>query len=175
MVEKNSSKEEANKLWLIRGEKCYRNGRQVVDNFYLDFLKANPEFIDDSEIGGVCWCSPEKWERTSSKLPEAVVNLFFPRIFSFEAASEERKKAMQNLLASVFKSGSLSFGTLEPELNNIPEEDWMIWIKQNNLSRYTPTHNRISIFKIFLSSSLSMLGNMTITLPEELMRFHNLK
>ncbi len=161
-------KKDATERWLKRAECLDSSGKQIVDNFYLDFLKQYPQYIDDSFIGGTNYCHPSKGEGFNKKMINEVSSIIKL------AYSKESKEEFTQLLSTRFKNGNLDFSIINNVLEKIPSEDWENWIKSKKLSKSDHDDNRLDFFKNYLCSS-SFMGNLSEGIYEKLQDFHNRK
>lgn len=176
----SASDEDVKARWFERASKKYKNGFQVVDNFYLEFLKQAPEkFVsyrfDPYGRDGVTFCDYGRWEYASKQLPYSVAKIINPRYGWGEELSEGQLVQFR----SVFKKGNLDLNALESVLDTISDEDWTKWVEENKFSlKYNPAisleNPRIDVIKTYLCCDFGIMGNMPQEALLSLMKFHGL-
>lgn len=164
--------------WLKRVAGKNENGYQIVDSFFLDFLKTAPNELltcefdkgQDDVIG--ITCRYEKWEKLSERLREELKIEIVP-LSCGDNSNEEKIQEKYNLL---FTDGNLNFDALRELLEQIPKEVWEKWYNENHFELeinkvLNKESNRLDVIKSFLvSDPASFPMNATI----ELLKFHNL-
>lgn len=167
--------DEVKSRWLKRVAEKSENGFQIVDNFFLDFLKTAPNTLLSSdfekrEVFG-CLCRYEKWEEMSRELIEKVVELFFlDKDVDREPTKEEKE------FYSLFTDGNLNMENLSVFLSSIPNKLWEEWYQEHeydfkNYPQVTINGDRIEAFKIHLATDSGYLPNEA---TEALLRYHGI-
>ncbi|MDE7135992.1 MAG: hypothetical protein K2N91_05120 [Muribaculaceae bacterium] len=164
--------------WFERAEEKDSDGYQIVDNFYLDFLKQAPlKYVsyqfDPAGPDGVTFCSYDRWESASSKLPNGVLCMIAPP-YALNLTDDQLAQ-----FASVFKNGNIDFEALEAVLNTIPEEKWREWLEDHDsfMKRYIQIpddHKRIEVAKAFFCCDFNTLANIPSEVSVALLKFHGL-
>ena len=164
--------------WLERVEGKNENGYQIVDSFFLDFLKTAPNELltcefdkgQDDVIG--ITCRYEKWEKLSERLREELEIEIVP----LSCGENSNKEMIQEKYNLLFTDGNLNFDALRELLEQIPKEVWEKWYNKHDFELeinkvLNKESNRLDVIKSFLvSAPASFPMNATI----ELLKFHNL-
>lgn len=150
--------EDQKQRWLERVAKKSDDGLQIIDNFYLNFLKLAPNDLlsqdfDDSEemvIGIVPLY--RNWERISRGMKRLVKELI-----SLQTDGDDKNI----LFDSLYSDGNLDFSKLSSFLSSIKDENWKEFIEDNlefnHLKEYhylKDQDNRLDIFKVIAASAL---------------------
>lgn len=167
--------EDQKQRWLERVSKKSENGFQIVDNFYLDFLKQAPnhllskDFDDSDEVVIGIFPQYMKWEYISREMKNLVKDLI-----NLKNDGDDNKI----LLDSLYTDGNLDFGKLSSFLNSIPNSKWNEFIEEDleldHLKEYqniVEQGNRLEIFKLLASSHL---GYFPYECTQSLLQFHGI-
>lgn len=174
----SDSLENVKHRWLERVEGKNENGYQIVDSFFLDFLKTAPNELltcefdkgQDDVIG--ITCRYEKWEKLSERLRKVLKREIVP----LSCGDNSNKEMIQEKYNLLFTDGNLNFDALRELLEQIPKEVWEKWYNKNDFELeinkvLNKESNRLDVIKSFLvSDPASFPMNATI----ELLKFHNL-
>ncbi|MCH5230124.1 MAG: hypothetical protein J1F12_09065 [Muribaculaceae bacterium] len=164
--------------WLKRVAGKNENGYQIVDSFFLDFLKTAPnelltrEFDKGQDDVVYRRMRYEKWEELSKRLREELEIEIVP----LSCGENSNKEMIQEKYNLLFTDGNLNFDALRELLEQIPKEVWEKWYNENHFELeinkvLNKESNRLDVIKSFLvSDSGSFPENATI----ELLKFHNL-
>lgn len=164
--------------WLKRVAGKNENGYQIVDSFFLDFLKTAPNELltcefdkgQDDVIG--ITCRYERWEKLSERLREELKIKIVP----LSCGENSNKEMIQEKYNLLFTDGNLNFDALRELLEQIPKEVWEKWYNKHDFELeinkgLNKESNRLDVIKSFLvSDPASFPMNATI----ELLKFHNL-
>lgn len=134
--------------WLKRVSEKNANGFQLVDNFYLDFLKQNPEYLRQVH--------PDDWERASQQIISNVRNLLI--------TNDDK----------LFPDGNLDFNALGDYLDKLPDEHWLRWFNSQSFDIHTKQPNRLNIFKYILCDLWNIVGINRPKIEEALHKYHNI-
>ena len=161
--------------WLERVSKKSNEGIQIVDNYFLDFLKQAPNNLlsqdfDDSEeeVLGI-FPRYQKWESISNEMKRLVKELI-----NLQTEGNDKK----NLFDSLYSDGNLDFGKLSSFLSNINDAKWDEFLEDSlelkhlkNYQHITDQGNRLEIFKLLASSHL---GYFPSEATESLLEFYGI-
>lgn len=150
--------EDQKQRWFERVSKKSDKGIQIVDNYFLDFLKQAPnnllsrDFDEPEEV--VLGVSPGyyKWECISNDMKRLVKELI-----NLQNEGEDKK----NLFDSLYSDGNLDFDKLSSFLNSINDANWEEFLKENKtdlkqLKEYQyiiDKGDRLEIFKLLSSGN----------------------
>lgn len=163
--------------WLERVEGKNENGYQIVDSFFLDFLKTAPNELltcefdkgQDDVVFGIRY---EKWEKLSERLREELKIEIVP----LSCGENSNKEMIQEKYNLLFTDGNLNFDALRELLEQIPKEVWEKWYNENDFELainkvLNKESNRLDVIKSFLVSDS---GSFPEIATIELLKFHNL-
>lgn len=181
----SDSLENVKHRWLKRVEGKNKDGHQIVDNFFLDFLKTAPNELltcefdkEQDDVFGIK-CRYEKWENMSKRLRKELKNELVP-LSCGENSDKEMIEEKFNLL---FVDGNLNFDALRELLEQISKEGWEKWYRRNRrrINRndlelainkvLNEESNRLDVIKTFFASNP---GDLPVNATIELLKFHNL-
>lgn len=154
--------------WFRRVSEKDEDNIQIIDNFFLDFLKTAPnELLSYDFIEEPHWCinpSYKGWERMNERMLEGV-----------EEICELVDPDFNPL--HLFTDGNLDFDKLATFLDSIPKDKWEDWVKANKLhlehiDNLTTENDRIKIFKVFIGTDF---GGFPSSCSEALLEFHGIK
>lgn len=164
--------------WLERVEGKNENGYQIVDSFFLDFLKTAPNELltcefdkgQDDVIG--ITCRYEKWEKLSERLREELEIEIVP----LSCGENSNKEMIQEKYNLLFTDGNLNFDELRELLEQIPKEVWEKWYNKHDFELeinkgLNKESNRLDVIKSFL---VSYPAGFPMNATIELLKFHNL-
>lgn len=121
--------------WFERVSQKNDSGFQIIDNFYLDFLKQAPNDMVSYDIGsgerfGVTFCSFARWEQATARLPKEILNIItFGNKWGEKITMEQKTKFRLS-----FKDGNLNLEIFAKVLDTIPEHLWNNWIQEHKYS-----------------------------------------
>lgn len=136
-------KEDQLTQWFEDVETHNNSGLQVVDNFYLDFLKQCPkEYVsggfESMKSKGATYSSYSRWEHVSDRLASTIHCVLFG--MWTKADSNSRR-----ILHSLFLDGNLSLHLLEEQLNKIENNIWSKRLEYLIVSeKIEPEYKRLS-------------------------------
>lgn len=171
------SNEDKKTQWFERVSQKNELGFQIIDNFYLDFLKQVPNEMVSYDIGsgerlGFKFCNFARWEQTTSRLPKEILNIItFGNKWGEEITAEQRTKFRFS-----FKDGNLDLKKFSEVLDTIPEQIWNDWIKEHQYSfennkNLQKDSNRIEYVVTRLCDDLFFL-NILPSVQKELLKFN---
>lgn len=162
--------------WLERVEGKNENGYQIVDSFFLDFLKTAPNELLTCEFDKgqdyVFAIRYEKWEKLSERLREELEIEIVP----LSCGENSNKEMIQEKYNLLFTDGNLNFDALRELLEQIPKEVWEKWYNKHDFELeinkgLNKESNRLDVIKSFLVSDP---GSFPMNATIELLKFHNL-
>ena len=140
--------EDIKKRWLERVSGKDDYGFQIVDNFYLKFLKTAPDELLSSDF------SKEKrhgmvprfgrWQYISSRIRNKLS--YLRKLVGIDYNNKDL----------FFTEGNLDFDKVAEFLDKIPEDKWKEWFSDadldlKNIKGITPKSDRLKTFKVFIS------------------------
>lgn len=154
--------------WIRRVSEKDEDNFQIIDNFFLDFLKTAPnELLSYDFIDGPYWGnfpSYKGWEHMSQRMLEEV-----------EEICQFVNPDFNPL--HLFTDGNLDFDKLATFLDSINKDKWEDWVKANkrqlkHIDNLTTENDRMKIFKVFISTDFF---NFHDRCSEALLEFHGIK
>lgn len=180
------SKEEEKNNWLQRASKVKPDGFQIVDNFYLDFLKSAPEKFmsykfDSIPRYGVTFCSYDRWEYIGRRFRDCISEICTGNEIYNNPTKTQIKK-----FHSVFKDGNLDLEILKGIINTIPSDLWEKWINDHKYYfKYTSdlkteiknleNKNRMEYILSLLSYVPTKESNLPLEVCDAIYEFHKSK
>ena len=171
------SPENVKERWLERVSSKGDDGKQIVDNFYLEFLRSAPmEFIDRSlapqtikhPLEGNIY---QYWERASSNLRRGLKSIVMIGDSEFQEPSEEQVSTYR----SFYSDGNIDLTRIDTYLNSLPERTWDIWYEENKSSInpfLTGSNDRLKAFITYLCNDFNIVGNISDEARVGLLKFH---
>ena len=140
--------EDIKKRWFERVSGKNDEGFQIVDNFYLNFLRTAPDELLSSDYTTenefkLVYPRFQKWEHMSRRMRNELNNLY-------DVAELDYNKDL------FFADGNLDFDRVAEFLDMIPEDKWKecfddVMFEIKDIKGITPESDRLKTFKVFIS------------------------
>lgn len=161
--------EDIKKRWIDRVSGKDADDFQLIDNFYLDFLKTAPDailshdFAKDDKMGVLP--RYQKWEELSSRMRNIILQELSELVYAEYDPN------------NFFTDGNLDFDKVGHFLELIPENKWKEWVEDNSLNleitpNFTSEGDRMELFKIFICTDET---NFPMECSRALLEFHGIK